>query len=456
MFNSTATKIFIGFFVIVLATGFFLAHHFIEHIQEIQSQNIDSLLSNRALVEAENIESRLANGQSIKSISDGLALSFVWEQSILGPEAKRFKLEDLKGLLPAKGNIVTDCQSADCPDCRCSFTKIASKQAWLIRAYPKSSIQKIYTDSIKEISGIIGVALLMALALAFIFARDSLKPLKTLEKVTQQIAGGKFESGQLPTARADEIGSLARSFQIMMGQLKQRERNLALTGMELAHSARLATVGQLGSSVAHEIKNPLTSMKGYARLLKDKVDDPELKEAAEIIGSEAERCNQILQQMLRFSRQDADEKKAFALKEVIESAMLLAKAEAKKKRIQLKFEEQDELIVEANAQRIQQVLLNLLVNAIHASPPSSEILILTYREPDFAVLEVKDQGDGIPEDVQDKIFDAFFTTKSESKGTGLGLSISSKIISEQGGKLEFESKTEVGTSFFIRLPRADA
>jgi len=227
----------------------------------------------------------------------------------------------------------------------------------------------------------------------------------------------------------------------------------------LAHQARLASIGQMGASIAHEVKNPLTSMMGYAKYLLNRTSDPELKEAAEVIQRESERCGQILTQMLRFSRNDANEFKLFSVKEVVESSKLLTAAELKNARMNLSVDYISEPIVLGNPLQIQQVILNLIVNAIQAcSPllgtkPEASQLKLTVSEQEGRVrIRLEDFGPGMNSEVQMRLFEPFFTTKERGSGTGLGLSVALEILHSHGGDLQFESREGRGSIFWIDLP----
>jgi signal transduction histidine kinase len=193
-------------------------------------------------------------------------------------------------------------------------------------------------------------------------------------------------------------------------------------------------------------------MIGYAKFLKSKLTEPQLQEAADIIQTEGERCNQILQQMLRFARNDPQEKRPYSLTEVVQSCLLLLKSEAKTHQHSIHSEIQDGFVLIGSPQQIQQVLINLLMNAMQASPSGSTISLKAESDGSWLSITVVDQGGGIPKSIQHRIFDPFFTTKSGSEGTGLGLSVAREIIQEQGGELNFVTEDGRGTSFTIRLP----
>jgi len=359
--------------------------------------------------------------------------------------------------------LVTQCQSESGTAHLCGFSAVPAMKAWAFDAIPKSSVAEVIKKIANELAGLAMALLLLALVLTYFVSHWALKPLQKFVRASKVVATGDFENVDLPLDRKDEVGELAYAFQKMITDLKEREKNLALSGVKLAHSARLASIGQMGASIAHEVKNPLTSMFGYAKILSQRSSDTETKEAAEIIMKEADRCNQILSQMLRFSRNDPHERRPYAMKDVIESTVALAKAEAKKSSIQISVSLNSDSVLTGSAQQVQQVLLNLIINAIHASrdassqkPAASKIEIELTENHGTAVVRIIDHALGIPASVRDRIFDPFFTTKDKREGTGLGLSVAQDLIHEQGGSLSFKTIESEGTIFEVKLPSLTA
>jgi len=331
----------------------------------------------------------------------------------------------------------------------------AEPRLWIFDASLQASVWQIFWSNGKEILFFALILIVLGLALTYLFSRVLLRPLKQFARAAGQVSEGTYTDVTLPKGRSDEVGGLAKAFEKMIRDLREREHSLAASAVKLAHSARLASIGQMGAGIAHEVKNPITSMMGYARILAKQATDPSMKESAEIIVKESERCNQILQQMLRFARNDPQEKKPYAIQEVLNSTMLLAKAEADLRGVKLNLEKTTDGIAIGSAQQVQQVLLNLILNAIQASSENSTVDIRSYDDGNFAVVEIEDRGKGIPLALQGKIFDPFFTTKPKGEGTGLGLSVALEIIQNQEGQLQFESEEGRGTKFTIRLPLAE-
>ena len=448
MFKNTTTKIFLGFSFLVVIQIAILSYYFAKVVVRESKTSIFEMISSRAQLTASQISSKTKIDLQATPLirSDGEIL-----QTQLRAE---FPKEILRSLIPEAGSVVTECHNIRGEKFICAFAPVAGTAYWVFDYTTNASLSEVIQKLLKNILSIAGLLILAGLVLTYILSRFLLSPLRKFFNATQLVAEGKYESIELPLQRKDEIGGFAQAFKRMIGDIQERERNLTLAGMKLAHSTRLATIGQMGASIAHEVKNPLTSMMGYAKVIRSKMSDPQLAEAAEIIQNEGERCNQILQQMLRFARNDPTESKPYSIKEVIQSAVLLLKAEAKAHHIDLQVNANTDAIVVGSAQQIQQVILNLLINAFHASASGKQVNLNVKDFNNEVAIEIKDFGSGIPKEIQSRIFEPFFTTKSKKDGTGLGLSVAQEIIHNQKGSLNFESEEGKGTTFEIRLKRA--
>ncbi|UCF41425.1 MAG: GAF domain-containing protein [Gemmatimonadota bacterium] len=232
---------------------------------------------------------------------------------------------------------------------------------------------------------------------------------------------------------------------------------------QLIQSEKMAAVGQLVSGVAHELNNPLTSIAGLSEFL---LQRPEPSEAdrghVRVIHEQAERAARIVQDLLTFARKGPSEPAGIDLNEVTERAVSLISYEVRLRKADLEMALADKLpSVLGDRHEIQQVVLNLLTNAIHAVgevPPGAPRLVRvsTERKRNKVVLRVADSGPGIPEELLPRIFDPFVTTKDPGKGTGLGLAISFRIAESHGGTIEVERSRWGGALFALSLPAADA
>ena len=225
----------------------------------------------------------------------------------------------------------------------------------------------------------------------------------------------------------------------------------------LFHTERLVALGQLVSSVAHELSNPLTSILGYAQLLRRRRESKEGEADAQRIVQEAERAGRIAKNLLQFARGTKPERAALDLNEVVRSALALRAHELSLEGIQIELELDPHLPpVLVDAAQLQQVLLNLLMNseqAIRHGRIGGHIRLRTRRVSGERLgVDVVDDGPGIPPEALPRIFDPFFTTKPAGVGTGLGLSIAYGIAHDHGGTVAVDSQPGCGAAFTVELP----
>ena len=225
----------------------------------------------------------------------------------------------------------------------------------------------------------------------------------------------------------------------------------------LPNIEKMAALGYLSASVAHEINNPLNIILGYAQLLlEDFEPGTEAYESLQEIEKCSKMCRQVVSDLLKFSRTHKKEKKVININECLEEVISVCSHQLMLSRIKLhkKFSEEP-LLVLGDANKLKQVFLNLVVNAQQAIGEDGTISIISDSDPENneIVICIKDSGCGIPPEVQKRIFEPFFTTKKGKGGTGLGLAVSRNIIVEHGGRVEIKSKVNEGTEFKICLPR---
>jgi two-component system NtrC family sensor kinase len=227
---------------------------------------------------------------------------------------------------------------------------------------------------------------------------------------------------------------------------------------QLYHTDKLASLGLLVSGVAHELNNPMTGILGYTELLKMNIQDEKIRNELDKIYKSAERCKKIIENLLTFSRQRPPEKTLVQINDLIDSAIELRIYWLRSNNVRVIREYDNIPMLHVDPQQIQQVIMNLLVNAEYAIEQSKkEEKIIRFKtrydnEEEAILIEVYDNGIGIPDEYKQRIFDPFFTTKPLDKGTGLGLSISHGIVKEHGGEIWCESIPDKGTTFYIKLP----
>mgnify|MGYP001824598405 CR=1 FL=1 len=249
-------------------------------------------------------------------------------------------------------------------------------------------------------------------------------------------------------------------------ELEDRTSRLSLVERQLRSAEKVSALGELSATVAHEFMNPLGSIKGAVEILKDEVDkDHEKHTFLEILIKEIDRLDRTIRSVLRFRSQESLSRKTCHPNELVETILILTESEATQRGIQVSRKlSRDVKSMDLDADKIQQVLLNVIINAIQAMPEGGRLSVRSEwreRPPDGMEVEggeeqegvlivAEDTGVGIPEDSIEKIFQSFYTTKEE--GTGLGLTIVQKIVRAHGGELTLESEPGAGTRVGIWLP----
>ena len=286
-----------------------------------------------------------------------------------------------------------------------------------------------------------------------------LKPVRQIVDATQHVANGDMNY-TIHLNKNDEIGELAKSFNAMTRQLSESQR-------QLYQSDKLASIGRLAAGVAHEINNPLTGVLTYSSyVLKRANAQPEVREDLEVIVRETKRCRDIVKGLLDFARQSAPEKRPVRINEVVGQTTRIVQNQLTLQHIELRTELDAELpLTQADVNQLQQVLINLLMNASDAIGDKGGSITVSTMLADratkvaadvspastFIHIRIQDDGCGIPAENLNKIFEPFFSTKGQ-KGTGLGLAVVWGIIEKHNGVITVASEVGKGTAFSILLP----
>ena len=287
--------------------------------------------------------------------------------------------------------------------------------------------------------------------LSVILIRKSLIPIETLRKGTEKIANGEFGI-EVEIRSGDEFESLGQDFNEMSKKLKEGR------GM-LVQSAKMGAVGQMASGVVHEIGQPLTSISGLIDILGlDKPTDAG-KRRLDLMKKEMERLMNIISRFKNFARVSAQIMKPLSVNEVVEATYALLEHQLQMKGVYCNVETQEALpSILGDRNSLQQVLINLIINSMDALEGKKDekptVTVRTYSENGKVCVDVKDNGSGIPKDIQEKIFDPFFTTKGPEKGTGLGLAIIASILHQHRAGISLESEIGKGTQFKVSFPAA--
>jgi signal transduction histidine kinase len=239
-----------------------------------------------------------------------------------------------------------------------------------------------------------------------------------------------------------------------MVEQKQYEEEKRRLQEQLRHADRLATIGQLGAGLAHEMNEPLASILGFAQLVAKDQDLPDQsRQDVEKIVSAALHAREVITKLLVSARQSTLTKSEVSLNNLVDDVFHLLRTRCAKADVKLSRRLAKNLpVISADRTQLIQVLTNLVVNSIQAMPDGGHLTIKTSLEKDQILLTVKDTGIGMSEEVLNDIFTPFFTTKDVDEGTGLGLSVVHGIVTSHHGTIEVESEEGQGTSFVIRLP----
>jgi signal transduction histidine kinase len=294
--------------------------------------------------------------------------------------------------------------------------------------------------------------LFLSVGLATLLGQRVVNSLKLLERYAEKISSEDFEEIRA-TPLEEEVRSVLNAFNRMSRILRIRQS-------QLVQSEKLASLGTLLSGVAHELNNPLSNISTSAQILREELDraDPEFKkELIQQIEDQSDKARDIVRTLLEFSRATEYHPRPVALKKLFEDTVVLIRGQIPTD-VSISLECPDELIVEVDKQKLQQVFLNLLKNGIDAVGQSGKLWItarlLGLKESaEELEIMIEDNGPGIPPETIKKIFDPFFSTKDVGHGSGLGLYIVHDIVARHGGRINVNSQMGQGTTFTIWLPR---
>jgi two-component system sensor histidine kinase HydH len=245
---------------------------------------------------------------------------------------------------------------------------------------------------------------------------------------------------------------VAERYQIAATTLERANQELRESYAQLQRADRLKTLGEVAAGLAHEVRHPLASIRGALEIIdgKSQADSPE-HEFSSLALEEVERLDNLVWEFLRYARPHQPEMRPIPLNDLVNRAVALLRVESEQANVNLTIDRNDErVIVSVDAMQIEQALLNVILNAIQASPRGSCVRVLETSNGHQAVVDVVDEGLGIPNADVSRIFSPFFTTRE--KGTGLGLAVAHRIVSEHGGTIHVERTSERGTCVRICLP----
>ena len=298
------------------------------------------------------------------------------------------------------------------------------------------------------------VTTLTSLALLFFVTQLVLKPISRITSMSRKLIAGDL-GVRVGIRPPGEMGALCEAIDAIAEAVAQREEKLKLaTRKQIGRTEQMASIGRLAAGIAHEINNPLTGVLSFAHLLRNKpnMEEEDRKDLDVVIG-ETTRVSEIVRGLLDFARERPSIRVPLDINDVIRRTMRLIRSQKKVEQIIIR-EELDKNLpqITGDENQLQQVLLNLSLNACESMPGGGEVTISTSASDGNVNVRVTDTGCGISRENLDNVFEPFFTTKPVGKGTGLGLSVSYGIIQQHGGTLEVESEEGAGTTLTIVLP----
>ena len=279
------------------------------------------------------------------------------------------------------------------------------------------------------------------------------RPMVELQEKIARLGRGDLSVSVSFSRRNDEIGDLGRNFNHMVEQLRETRAEIErLHQTQMSRAEHLATLGELATGLAHEIRNPLAGIAGVIEIIgRDLPSTSPARSVVKDVRLEITRINRIVTDLLQTARPHPPRVSKGDLNTTVEHAVMLGRQQALAKSVEITLHKDPALpAVDHDSDQLHQVLLNLLLNALQAIDGHGKIAVSVKPQGEFATIEVADNGRGIaPEDLP-SIFRPFYTTKGE--GTGLGLSLARRIVEEHHGRIDVSSRVGEGTKFLVKIP----
>lgn len=350
------------------------------------------------------------------------------------------KLEDSQSLDPTSFQILIE-------KTRNLGKQMTDKSSQLLQ-FESSQLQSIFHELKVRMNLWSAIAINLGIIMPFLTFFKIFRPLNIIKKVTHSIAKGRFKQVEVLNTR-DEMQQVMEAFNTMVRELELRQD-------QLVQSKKLSSIGTLTAGVAHQLNNPLNNISTSCQIAMSDLEENDtamLGKMLQNIDQETLRARDVVKGLLEFSRSEKFKLRPTFLDKIVKRVVQLARSEVPAD-ITVKITIPEDLEVHMDPQRMQEVFLNLVINAAQAIEQQGSITITAEVDPkeEIVVIIVHDTGPGIPEEMQGQLFDPFYTTKEEGKGTGLGLSVVYGIIQKHQGEITVSSELGQGTSFIIRLP----
>ena len=345
------------------------------------------------------------------------------------------------------------------------------EDSFVVFVAPQATWQELTGPILKSSLGLVALLIALSMLIAYFISKSLAKPIEELTELTSKVGKGEWNKLAF-TGNGHEIRKLTRAFNRMIENLKVRENQLKVAQNKIVQAESLAAVGRMGAGIAHEVKNPLSSILGYGQLIEMKISADKggensgpllekVKEYVKLLLDDTRRANKIISELLTFTRQKAVNTSKLPLLPLLQEfePKLHSLCESEGVAFNSKLTPVGSAAVNADSEQLYQVIFNLVQNAVHALKSSAienKSVTLGLQIADAnAEISITDNGPGISGENIKKIFEPFFSTKKVGEGTGLGLAICYGIIQQHQGSIDVSSEPGQPTSFTIRLPLAD-
>jgi signal transduction histidine kinase len=314
----------------------------------------------------------------------------------------------------------------------------------------------------RQVRDVAGSAALVALVLMLgnsimtaLYVETLIRPILHLNQTMKRAGEGDL-TVRAPTRRGDEVAELADVFNRMMEELETSREREKLQRAQLAHTEKMAAVGTLAAGVAHEVNNPLAGVLASIENIRDNPDDEEMRDRyLQLIADGLRRIERTVANLLNFSRPREIKLERTSINHNLRHVVELVDYQFRAAGVEVTMDfDSDPAYVEADHFQMEQLFLNLVLNALDAMREGGTLYLRTRVRGGRVIAEVRDNGHGIPAEIRDRIFDPFFTTREIGEGTGLGLAVSGSIVAAHGGRIELETALGRGTTFRVIMAAA--
>jgi len=395
---------------------------------------------------AEGLHEGLLYLDQVEAALTGLSQDIV---STNGPRGAQILADFKKAVADYRQDFTALEHKGDSESIRTSGKRMVDMAAQLTATKRERIHKTIFDVSLLPFAYLAVFLALMVFLIQFI-ARSLLRPLAMIGKITDRVATGDFSPVNAQGRHIEEVAGL-------LDALNRMSLELAAHQEDLLQARKIAAIGTLTAGIAHEINNPLNNIVLSADTLREThgdILDADGLETIDDILAQAERARDIVRDLLDFSRSERASFSPLSPEVIVQSSLALLKNQIPPGTSVTCAIEPNLPLVDANLRRVQQVFVNLVQNAVQATPPGGTIAVSAKDAGAFVEFTVRDAGSGIAPEALPHIFEPFYTTKEVGKGTGLGLAVTYSIIKRHNGRIEVESEPGKGTAFHVFLPKS--